>query len=406
MFDAVERLVELNEMLKSLPGSPDIEDVSRLDLKDALASAVEQVDKVMGTVNPNEGPFTCECCGKHFLPLGAAKGWSDLLDKYYLIYEHQRDDLRKLYPPYAHELEAARSGQRICYRCFKYYLPQGVMDRKANFVDGVRYRTIRGYRTIKTFSALTYDNAPDLPDDDSYVDSTAGWRYAATLDELKDRLKHNAAEAGGNAFVDFWYERHHGTYSVYGGESENGNSYYKTAHVTWYTGRATPVLVEKLPTRAELQGKKMSCIIDLPKDRPVIIDGSNLVLHDSKILTGTLRTLLNWMDQNQIPIRVYFDANIQFVLNKRNRQGDWLRIWSWTERFPDNVKIVPSGMKADDCILQDANDNDAHVISNDTFADYVERYPWVDKNSGRIHHYLVFGNRLMIPDINLNIAIE
>ena len=68
--------------------------------------------------------------------------------------------------------------------------------------------------------------------------------------------------------------------------------------------------------------------------------------------------------------------------------------------------IYYSKDEADKFILFDAAKTGAHVLSNDGYAVWARKHPWVNvkNNSGdiqRVHKFIVDGDYLSIPDLDI-----
>ena len=102
-------------------------------------------------------------------------------------------------------------------------------------------------------------------------------------------------------------------------------------------------------------------------------------------------------------MQVLLDANILHVLRENGDVEGACRLEDLLTHRPDCAKIVPAGARADDFILIRANDDGSHIVSNDRFNQYVERYPWLKEQ--RLHKFMFMDGRLMIPDLGVDILV-
>jgi len=65
---------------------------------------------------------------------------------------------------------------------------------------------------------------------------------------------------------------------------------------------------------------------------------------------------------------------------------------------------VTGRMRADEFILQRANSDSSHVISNDQFRDFAARYPWISTGD-RLIKGAVAGDRVLVPQLDFDLRI-
>jgi len=75
---------------------------------------------------------------------------------------------------------------------------------------------------------------------------------------------------------------------------------------------------------------------------------------------------------------IIVDASVRYKVPESDKE----RFEHWIEE--EKVIQAPAQVRADDAILRYANDRGLKVVSNDTFRDYEEVYPWVRDKSKRI----------------------
>lgn len=134
----------------------------------------------------------------------------------------------------------------------------------------------------------------------------------------------------------------------------------------------------------------------------VIVDGSNVVFADNSKLTTGFATCLKALKQLKLRSFVFLDANIYHKLeDSENGSKHVKRMKSLVESAKGTIVLVPAGARADDFILKKADTDKCHILSNDRYKPYVERYPWIEKD--RVHRFSFIDGRLMIPDFNIDI---
>ena len=73
---------------------------------------------------------------------------------------------------------------------------------------------------------------------------------------------------------------------------------------------------------------------------------------------------------------------------------------------PDKFFQIPAGTVADKFILLYAEEHpDCMIITNDLYRDHAAEHPWVKKAPRRISG-MVMGERLYIPQLNMNISLK
>jgi hypothetical protein len=117
--------------------------------------------------------------------------------------------------------------------------------------------------------------------------------------------------------------------------------------------------------------------IPLDPDKYIIVDGSNVMHWGGEpsvlVLTRVLAALVN---AGLTPI-VYFDANVGYKLWDRHANAQ-----SAAKKLgldPRVVIVAPSGVTADELLLEAAVDNGLRVVTNDRFLDWRVEYPKAGK---------------------------
>lgn len=141
---------------------------------------------------------------------------------------------------------------------------------------------------------------------------------------------------------------------------------------------------------------------DALEGRCLLIDGSNVVRHDTRYGWRVLRALIDWLKRNGTDYFLYFDATITHL--EMDDEGKSF-IKSLLNDSTHTAKC-PSRDEADKFILHRADKTGSHVISNDGYTQWEEQYPWVGvrNNAGdcrRVHKFNVEGDYLNVPDLGM-----
>lgn len=146
-------------------------------------------------------------------------------------------------------------------------------------------------------------------------------------------------------------------------------------------------------------------VVPEQKPKTYIIDGLNIVYtcaREQPPSLGVLLLLLNALRDSKINFICIFDASTRHKL-EREGEPDSKEIYKkLLYRRPTVFSEVPGGTCADDYILNDANDKDLPVISNDRFRDYAKQFPWVSEENRLIKVAQIGGELRILP---LKIAV-
>lgn len=145
----------------------------------------------------------------------------------------------------------------------------------------------------------------------------------------------------------------------------------------------------------------------VPKDKDILIDGSNIVKWFPELKSKALCMVMAGLEKAGYNAYIIFDATIPYVLKEtKDKVGqaflDFLR-----ESKPECVKIVPADSQADDFILSYANAHGNHIVSNDRYKQYVSRYPWVgnkNEQGRRVHRVEEIKGEIVLPTLGVSIS--
>jgi len=120
--------------------------------------------------------------------------------------------------------------------------------------------------------------------------------------------------------------------------------------------------------------------IEYERER-IVIDGTNVAWVAKKGGKPNIENIailrLELEKEGCVPI-IIVDASLRHNIPESDKE----KFEKWIEE--EKVIQAPAQVRADDAILKFANDRGLKVVSNDTFRDYEEVYPWVRDKSKRI----------------------
>lgn len=196
-------------------------------------------------------------------------------------------------------------------------------------------------------------------------------------DEVARFLRHEAWAMGANGIVEL--------------QQTNEREYVADSNrqIKVYDWSAVPVFLKREVAIDKIFGK-------------VIVDGSNVVFAESGNLITGLATCLNALKLRKLKSFVFLDANVYHKLEDLENGSKHVKaLKRLVESSKGGIVLVPAGARADDFILKKADTDGCHVLSNDRYKPYVERYPWVEQN--RVHRFSFVDGRLMIPDFDIDV---
>jgi hypothetical protein len=299
-------------------------------------------------------------------------------------YKSNADILKWLAP---HHKDYRAAIDHLCPTCHEACLAacQDVQTRcTTKWVDGTWREFVAGFRTVEKLGRVDYDGAEC---DDPL--------------KVKERLQLYAVQLGGNAFVEFFDKRH--SNNVIAGHGPRGNEYHK--RVQPFTGCAIAVVVEPMSKKHPASTPQA----DGPITRNVkhlVLDGLNIcgwaASGERRFDFRILVTLALELTYKRLPFLVFLDANAPHEL-----KGDPAVAVAYgrlVRDLPQMFKEVPGKTQADEFILQRANSDNSHVVSNDQFRPYAERYPWV-LTGDRLIKGTVAAERLQVPQLDIDVPL-
>lgn len=153
----------------------------------------------------------------------------------------QNEKLRNWLIPYcvdAKHHETYSSGV-LCVGCYEKLQDKAdsVAARYKNWAGGTKEEGLRGFKIVETLCRVEEN------------------RRMENTDDVAKNLKFYAAQVGGNAYTQFFWERHEEQHAeeYVAGHGPKGNPYYRTRYTKeiWYTGYATAVYAERLGAKNE-----------------------------------------------------------------------------------------------------------------------------------------------------------
>ena len=120
--------------------------------------------------------------------------------------------------------------------------------------------------------------------------------------------------------------------------------------------------------------------IEYERER-IVVDGTNvawMTKKEGKPNIDNIEMVRRELEKEGYAPVIIVDASLRHNVPESNKE----RFERWIEE--EKVIQAPAQVRADDAILKFANDRGLKVVSNDTFRDYEEVYPWVRDKSKRI----------------------
>ena len=287
-------------------------------------------------------------------------------------------NIKKNLLPYSPLYKTKSRWEYLCPRCFKEYITasDNIGRQMKTWIHGVKADYIRDYKTVKTLGLIEYDG-----------------NDCSEPAQVEEYLKLYSIQLGGNGYVKFFWQKN------YVNDSR------------WYTGSATAVKVEPYTRRTNTKKEQNNNYNKKPSNiNNVIIDGLNVCYWSSSDISsvdlGVLLTLCIALARDGLPFFCFFDANTRHALLEKGGK-DALDIY--TALISGDLSSyfceVPGRKQADQFILQKANADNSHIISNDQYRDYKQTYGWLE-NGNRLLKGASADNHLMVPDLHLNLRIR
>jgi hypothetical protein len=101
-----------------------------------------------------------------------------------------------------------------------------------------------------------------------------------------------------------------------------------------------------------------------------------------------------------------FDANTSFILRDEGSPGTEEIYNNLRQSLPKHFCEATGRTRADDYILMQSDQSGNPIISNNKFISYIDRYGWIQHETARLIKGKIMGNKVMIPDLNLNIPVR
>ena len=120
--------------------------------------------------------------------------------------------------------------------------------------------------------------------------------------------------------------------------------------------------------------------IEYERER-IVVDGPNvawMAKKEGKPNIDNIEIVRRELEEEGYAPVIIVDASLRHNVPDSDKE----RLERWIEE--EKVIQAPAQVRADDAILKFANDRGLKVVSNDTFRDYEEVYPWVKDKSKRI----------------------
>ncbi|QPK64115.1 hypothetical protein IVG45_03845 [Methylomonas sp. LL1] len=125
-------------------------------------------------------------------------------------------------------------------------------------------------------------------------------------------------------------------------------------------------------------------------NKTYVIDAMNVCwwysqAHPKEVSIQPLLTVLVALLENGDDFYCVFDASITHSMGDNGKEAEAASIENMLKDHPERFYRVIGATRADGVILHDANHQNRSIITNDTYRDYKEKYPWLsDKYTDRL----------------------
>lgn len=148
--------------------------------------------------------------------------------------------------------------------------------------------------------------------------------------------------------------------------------------------------------------------ITVPLSQEAVIDGTNLLYGSANDQQPSLLYvfgLLLELNRRHLAFKCFFDANTFFTLQSAGKKSEAYAYRRFCHDFPNHFIEVPGRNRADDFLLDYANNSHASVISNDQYRDFAHKYGWLTTGSRRRSSFLVHSGLMQIVALGINATI-
>lgn len=132
----------------------------------------------------------------------------------------------------------------------------------------------------------------------------------------------------------------------------------------------------------------------MPADKVAVVDGSNIAYAELSAkgepkVSNIVAVCQDLRQRGYRPV-VIVDASLRHVIDDPAQLEGLMD--------DQDVRQAPAGTQADYFVLEVADDLRAVVISNDTFEEYRERYPWIEERRVPL---MVVGGEVLLHEPSL-----
>lgn len=134
------------------------------------------------------------------------------------------------------------------------------------------------------------------------------------------------------------------------------------------------------------------------------IDGANVRCQEKPASIGILIRLVIELQKKGASFFCIFDASTPHKFqDKKHREA----YEQFINKYPDYFREVPSGTRADEELLSNADQLETCIISNDRFREYQNQYPWLQsEEDSRLIKVSRVGKNLYIPQLGIYTPIH
>ena len=151
-------------------------------------------------------------------------------------------------------------------------------------------------------------------------------------------------------------------------------------------------------------------LFDFKNTKEFIVDALNVCFDyprsEGDFSFEALLTLLVELKKRGGSFKCIFDANgYHQIKDICPNNLKWYK--KLKRNIPNNFLEVPSRIRADDFILNQADKHGNLIISNDTFMEYSKKYPWTcDREDMRIIKGMLVSDEIQIPQLDINLPLR
>jgi len=131
------------------------------------------------------------------------------------------------------------------------------------------------------------------------------------------------------------------------------------------------------------------------KKEKIIVDGSNVAWaskRDGRPDIDNIEMVRLELERRGYAPIIIVDSNLRHIIPEIDKE----RFERWVE--DEKVIQAPAQIKADDVLLKFADERGVKIVSNDTFKEYVDIYPWLEDTKRRVPFNIIGSDVILYMD--------